>query len=109
MLASYASSELQLWIAEEMIHSNDKIPVESYDSYLINSFHELKDEYFNMGFPDLSLFITNEDFNGLEQAIRELDNRLQDIYKQKDLKLPIVTSKSELEAFFSEKIFNNLK
>ncbi|MHA1169415.1 MAG: hypothetical protein ACTSRU_16430 [Candidatus Hodarchaeales archaeon] len=104
LLASYAATELQLWIAEEMVFTGAKIPADGNESYLINPFCELKDEYARMGFPELSTFITNADFSGLEKAVRKIDEIIKNICQTKGIVLPLAENREEIEKYISSKM-----
>ncbi|MFX1513824.1 MAG: hypothetical protein ACFFCQ_14665 [Promethearchaeota archaeon] len=70
LLASYAASELQVWITELVSEIKGK-PAADF-----NLLKEINEFYIDLGFPDLSDFISNNDFEGLRQATTILEQLL---------------------------------
>ncbi len=69
LTASYAASELQVWVTELVSEIQGK-PAADF-----NLLNEIDRFYSDLGLPDLSQFISNNDFEGLRHAAKILEER----------------------------------
>ena len=85
LLASYAATELQIWISELMALKEGFLA----NVYVFNLFKEVQHYYDDLNLPDLTNYISKKDFNGLYKAVDQLEHRLKAIYEQQGLTLKI--------------------
>ncbi len=95
LLASYAATELQIWISE-IIAQNKGDLISTYD---FNLFHEVEENYHDLNLSDLTTFISNRDFSGLQEATNNLEKRIMQLYSQKELNLPIFNEIKDLDVY----------
>ena len=91
-LASYAATELQIWISE-IIAQNKGIPANIYE---FNQFNEVRQYYNELHLPDLTNFISNRDFEGLHWETKRLENKIMRFYHQHVSTLPIFNELKEV-------------
>ncbi|MFW9853516.1 MAG: nucleotidyltransferase domain-containing protein [Candidatus Thorarchaeota archaeon] len=95
--ASFAASELQIWIAE--ILNSSKYP-QYVNTYKYNLYQEVNSEYKRLQFPDLSKYISTRNFVGLRSATEKLEAMLKDISRQYGVKNREFISKEEIRDYF---------
>ncbi|NVM04943.1 MAG: nucleotidyltransferase domain-containing protein [Candidatus Helarchaeota archaeon] len=99
LTASYAATELQIVIAEQIAIFEKKIAI---DAYNFNSFKEIKSYYNQLKFPDLMIGISKGDFQQIEQAINIIDSRLEQYYRIQDIDFIAFKDWNELETHFNQ-------
>jgi len=95
LATSYAATELQIWIAEELAQYIGSLIV-NVDNF--NFFEEIKAFYSQVTLPDLMEGITQMDFQEILKNVAELDLQLQDYCKKQNYKPPSFFSLDEVEA-----------
>ncbi|MFW9780141.1 MAG: nucleotidyltransferase domain-containing protein [Candidatus Heimdallarchaeota archaeon] len=95
--ASFAASELQIWIAE--ILNKSKYP-QYVNTYKYNLYQEVNSEYKRLQFPDLSEHISKPDFGGLKTATEKLEVMLKDMSRQYGVRNREFFSKEEIGNYF---------
>jgi hypothetical protein len=93
---SYAATELQIWIAEEIarIEGNLIVDVDNF-----HQFEEIKLFYNQLNFPDLMEGISAKDFQKIKKVAEKLDLLLQEYYNDKKCKIPILNNLEELKTY----------
>ncbi|MCG3259075.1 MAG: nucleotidyltransferase domain-containing protein [Candidatus Heimdallarchaeota archaeon] len=96
LAASYAATELQLCIADEIEKTESR---RSVDSISFNTYQEVKNTYEMLKLPDLSQSITEKDFEKLRDDVETLDKMLVSYLKEKDVELKIFDDVSEIRGY----------
>jgi hypothetical protein len=91
--ASYASTELQVWISEMLSE------LRGFPACDFNFFQEIYDPYLDLNLPDLTAFITKQDFQGLKEAVKELESLIYRLYNNTGLKIPIFRNIEEIKSY----------
>lgn len=92
LLASYAATELQIWISELMALKEGCLA----NVYEFNQYQEVQCYYNDSKLPDLTTFITENDYNGLLNLVDQLEDRLKVIYERKGQHLPLIKNIEEI-------------
>ena len=95
LLASYAATELQIWISEIIAQNKGDL----ISTYNFNLFHEVVESYNELNLPNLTDFISNRDFTGLQKAANNLEERIMQLYSQKELVLPIFNKLEDVNKY----------
>ncbi|MFX0013068.1 MAG: hypothetical protein ACFFB2_04505 [Promethearchaeota archaeon] len=98
LTASYAVTELQIWIAEELNHIEGNFLVD-VDNF--NSFDEIKVFYNRLKLPDLMDGISQSDFQEIEKRVNQLDLQLLEFCKNQNSKIPRFNNKEEIKKYLS--------
>lgn len=101
LAASYATTELQIVIAEQIAIFEKKIAI---DAYNFNSFKEIKSYYNQLKLPDLMIGISKGDFQQIEQGINIIDSRLEQYYRNQSIDFIAFKDWKELETYFDQYI-----
>ncbi|MFX0181849.1 MAG: nucleotidyltransferase domain-containing protein [Candidatus Hodarchaeota archaeon] len=102
--ASYAATELQIFIAEEL----ERIETQGIiDGCKFNDYVEINKTYQKLDFPDLSRFISQKDLIGLKQNVMALDRKLQEYCNTKRIKLNKFGTLRELHKYFEKSKYLN--
>jgi len=96
LAASYAATEIQLYIADEVEKTENRRFV---DSQHFSTYQEVKNTYEMLKFPDLSSSITENDFEKLRGDVESLDKMLFGYLKEKGVKLRIFEDVSEVKEY----------
>jgi hypothetical protein len=94
-LASYAATELQIWITEMFAISEGK----HADTFNVSK--EIGSYYAQL-LPDLTSFITKKDFAGLKAATLVFEDNFKQFITEKLGKIPIIDSLEELNTFLGD-------
>lgn len=96
LAASYAATEVQLCIADEieMMETNKLV-----NSLNFNNYDEINKSYKMLNFPDLSLSITENNFEKLRNDVESLDKIFVSYLKQKGVELRIFEDISEVKEY----------
>ena len=94
-LASYAATELQIWISELMALSEGK---HASDFNVVNEI----DSYYAQLLPDLTPFITNKDYTGLSEATEKFEKNLIEFITERLGKIPFIDTLEELNSFLGD-------
>jgi hypothetical protein len=97
LAASYAATELQIWISEVIASFN------GLSAFDFNLFQELREHYDNLQLLDLTSLISKKDYTGLYTAVKELEDRIFNFYTGNGQIIPIFNDSKTLR----EKIQNN--
>ena len=97
LAASYAATELQIWIAELVAKAEGKLILD-VDGF--NLFEEIKLYYNQLNLPDLMDGISNHNFQEIEKTVIRLDLILKEYCQAKKFKLPILKDLAEFEVYF---------
>jgi hypothetical protein len=100
LAASYAATELQIWIAEELALNEGNLLV-NVDTF--NFFDEIKSFYHQLMLPNLMEGISQRDFLKIEKTVKELDIRLQEFCKSQNTKIPRFISIQEVQKYLKGK------
>lgn len=100
LAASYAATELQVWMADQLERTETR---RTTDIYTFNTYQELKNTYEMLKIPDLSQYITEKDFEKLKEEVEKIDEILIDYFKGKNLELRIFKDVSEVKEFAKTK------
>ena len=98
---NYAATELQIWIAEELAQYEGNLVVD-VDNF--NFFDEIKAFYNQLMLPDLMEGIAQKNFEEIEKNANELDFRLQEFCKNKNLKISSFININEIENYLEKKV-----
>ena len=98
LLASYASTELQIWISE-VFANLEGTPVNNYE---FNYFYDVEHTYINLKLPDLTGYISNIDFKGLKEATENLEDRLKVLFLTRSNDLPFFNTLEEVKSIIKE-------
>lgn len=99
LAVSYAATELQIWIAEELAHYEGNLIVD-VDNF--NFFGEIKAFYNQLMLPDLMEGIAQKNFKEIGKNVNELDFRLQGFCRNKNLKIPSFLNINEIENYLEK-------
>ena len=99
LYASYAATELQIWIAE-LVAQNSGTPANTYE---YNLYNEVNKHYNDLDLPDLKEFVSNRDFIGLHKNTKILESKLLEFYNKQEGKVQIFTSLDDLKLRFQNK------
>ena len=99
LAASYAATELQIVIAEQIAMIEEKL---AFDAYNFNSFKELESYYNQLKIPDLMINISKGDLQQIKQAINVVDSRLEYYYRNKGINFIIFKNWNDLETYFAQ-------
>ena len=94
--ASYAATEIQLWIAQEIAASKGKL----VDIYNFNSFEEVRPFYNYLKLPDLMEKILKQDFQQIEQTVDIIDSRIQQYCVEQNSNPLVFKNWNELKNYF---------
>ena len=100
LAASYAATELQIWIAEELALSEGNI-LANVDNF--NFFAEIKSFYHQLMLPNLMEGISQRDFLKIEKTAKELDIRLHEFCKTQNTKISRFNSIQEVQKYLKAK------
>ncbi len=100
LAASYAATEIQLTIADELERTETNKDVNSigFDTYF-----EVNNTYNRLGFPDLSVSITKQNFEQITKDVLKIDKMLVDYLREKKVELRIFENVSEVKEYASTK------
>jgi len=96
LAASYAATELQIWIAEELAQNEGNLIVNVDD---FNFFEEIKTFYHQLMLPNLLVGITRGDFQKIENNAKELDLRLQNFCESQNMKISRFNEIKEVQQY----------
>lgn len=96
--ASYASSELQLWIADRMYRR--KTSKTFGESYCL--FSESQEHYFSYGFPDLIPLISRKAWDEILDACDKIEEKLHEYFQNEQFSVPYVYSVEDIPYYFSK-------
>ncbi|MFX0210479.1 MAG: hypothetical protein ACFFDT_31155, partial [Candidatus Hodarchaeota archaeon] len=96
LAVSYAATELQIWIAEELAQYEGNLVVD-VDNF--NFFEEIQVFYNQLMFPDLMEGISKNNFQEIEKNVKELDLRLQEYCKKQNLRIPSFIDLEEVAVY----------
>ncbi len=96
LAVSYAATELQIWIAEELAKYEGKLIV-NVDNF--NFFEEIGVFYNQLKLPDLMEGITQKNFPEIIKNAKELDSQLQVYCKKQNYSIPNLCSFEEVVAY----------
>ncbi|UCG90617.1 MAG: hypothetical protein JSU57_02490 [Candidatus Heimdallarchaeota archaeon] len=96
LAVSYAATELQIWIAEELAQYEGNLIV-NVDNF--NFFEEIQAFYNQLMLPDLMEGISSKNFQEIEKNANVLDFRLQEFCKNEHLKIPSFINIDEVDNY----------
>ncbi|MHA2246090.1 MAG: hypothetical protein ACXADY_14090 [Candidatus Hodarchaeales archaeon] len=96
LAVSYAATELQIWIAEELAQYEGNLVVD-VDNF--NFFMDIERFYHQLMLPDLMEGISTKNFQEMEKKATKLDFRLQEFCKNKKQKIPSFTNIDDVEIY----------
>ncbi|MFX1451581.1 MAG: nucleotidyltransferase domain-containing protein [Promethearchaeota archaeon] len=99
LAVSYAATELQIVIAEQIAMIEEKLAI---DAYNFNSFKELKSYYDQLKLPDLMIGISKGDLHQIEEAINIIDSHLEQYYRRQGINIINFKDRKELENYFKQ-------
>jgi len=100
LAASYAATELQVWLAEHLEKTENKRLLNIYN---FNTYLEVKSTYEMLKLPDLSQSITQMDFEQLRTDVTKIDKIVINYLEKKDVKLQIFKDISQIREFVKTK------
>ena len=100
LAASYAATELQVWLAEHLEKTENKKPV---NIYTFNTYEEVKNTYEMLKLPDLSKSITEKNFEQLRKHVFTIDKIIIDYLKEKGIDLQIYEDISQIREYAKTK------
>ncbi|MFX0122708.1 MAG: hypothetical protein ACFFAE_03665 [Candidatus Hodarchaeota archaeon] len=100
LAVSYAATELQIWIAEELAQYEGDLVV-NVDNF--NFFKEIKTFYHQLMLPNLMEGISKRDFQKIEKNTNELDFRLQEFCKNRNPKIIRLDDIEEVKKYLNNK------
>ncbi|MFQ5820632.1 MAG: hypothetical protein ACE5I5_11635 [Candidatus Heimdallarchaeota archaeon] len=100
LAASYAVSELQIWIASELAQLENKAFI-NLDK--VNFYYEVSHFYETFGFPDFSEAITTKDFEKLAELADAFQAVFEKFCVKYNLKIPRITNIGEITNAISTK------
>ncbi|MFX1505975.1 MAG: hypothetical protein ACFFDC_07655 [Promethearchaeota archaeon] len=100
LAASYAATELQIWIAEELALNEGNLLV-NVDTF--NFFDEINSFYHQLMLPNLMEGISQRDFLKVEKTAKELDIRLHEFCKTQNTKISRFNSIQEVQKYLKAK------
>lgn len=92
MTASYAASELQLWIGDRLMYLDN--PQNNFGEYL--PFSKTKTKYFSKGFPDLLPLISALDWSGTLKKCNEMEKKIFHNFHQSNFSVYIAQEIGEI-------------
>ncbi|MFX1515484.1 MAG: hypothetical protein ACFFC6_04185 [Promethearchaeota archaeon] len=98
LAASYAATELQIWIAEELAQNEGNLIV-NVDNF--NFFTEIKDFYNQLMLPNLMEGITKGDFQKIEKNAKELDLGLQNFCESQNIEISRFNKIKEIQQYLN--------
>lgn len=98
LAASYATTELQIWIAEELAQNEGNLIV-NVDNF--NFFEEIKTFYHQSMLPNLMEGISRGDFQKIEKNAKELDLRLQNFCESQNIKISRFNEVKEVQQYLN--------
>lgn len=99
MTASYAATELQLWIGDRLLYIDN--PQIHFSEYL--PFSKTQANYFSMGFPDLLPLICASNWSGTLDKCDEMEKKMNQISHKSGFPLYIAHEIGEIPYFFKKK------
>ncbi|MFW9903837.1 MAG: hypothetical protein ACFFFH_05855 [Candidatus Thorarchaeota archaeon] len=100
LAASYAATELQIWIAEDLALNEGNLMV-NVDTF--NFFEEIKLFYHQLMLPNLMEGISQRDFLIIEKTAKELDIRLQEFCRNQNTRISRFDSIREVQKYLKAK------
>lgn len=100
LAASYAATELQIWLAEHLDKTENKTP---FNTYIFNTYQEVKRTYEMLELPDLSQSIAEMNFEKLRKDAIKMDNIVTEYLRNKGVKLQIFDDISQIREFAKTK------
>ncbi len=100
LAVSYAATELQIWIAEELAQYEGNLIV-NVDNF--NFFEEIKTFYHQLMLPNLMEWISQGDFQKIEKTAKELDFQLHDFCKSRNSKISRLNNLGEVKKYLNNK------
>jgi len=94
LAASYSTNEIQSYIADvfEKLETGKMV-----DSYVFNSYDEVKGVYENLCLPDLNHYVTRRDFDNLERAVKKSKKIIKDFMIEKDVTIKQYSTWKEIK------------
>jgi hypothetical protein len=100
LAASYAATELQIWLAEHLDKTENK---RFHNVYTFNTYQEVKETYEMLKLPDLSKSIAEMNFEKLKEDAEKMDKIVIEYLEKKDVKLQIFKDISQIREFAKTK------
>ncbi|UCG01448.1 MAG: hypothetical protein JSW11_17745 [Candidatus Heimdallarchaeota archaeon] len=99
LAVSYAATELQIWIAEELAHyeGNQIVDVDNF-----NFFEEIKTFYLKLMLPNLMEGISKKDFQKIEKNATKLNFMLQEFCKNRDMEILRFDDIGEVQKYLND-------
>lgn len=100
LAASYAASELQIWIASELAQLENEVFI---DLDNVNFYYEVSHFYETFGFPDFSGVITTKDFEKLAETADAFQAVFEKFCVKFNLEIPRFTNIGEMKTAIATK------
>jgi hypothetical protein len=100
--ASYAASELQVWVASELLQAQNHKKIDYIGG--MERYAEYGSAYEELGFPNLANAITEKDFSKLISLTNELEIKILNYIRGKGKPVPKFASFEELSEFLDTRI-----
>ena len=100
LAVSYAATELQIWIAEELAQSEGNLIV-NVDTF--NFFEEIKTFYHHLMLPNLMEGISQGDFQKIEKTAKKLDFQLSNFCKSRNSKILRLNNLGEVKKYLNNR------